>query len=72
MASRGSDVLGQHRCEQLARTCIPAKARRRQGVARVVPGERRASPMSTKKGLMMGGESDETLEFLHLSNGNKG
>lgn len=71
MASRGGDVLGQHRCEQLARLCITAKARWLPGVARVRPRELRTSPTSTKEGLMLAKSQNKTSQFPHLSNGEK-
>lgn len=72
MASRGGDVLGQHRCEQLARLCITAKkARWLPGVTRVMPRGRRTSPTSTKKGLMLERSQNKTARFPHLSKGDK-
>lgn len=58
VASRGGDALGQHRREQLARTCITAGARGLQRVTGVVPREPRAGPTSTKTGLTLGEESE--------------
>lgn len=72
MASRGGDVLGQHRCEQLARLCIMAKARRLPGVVMVMPRELRTSPTSTKEGLLLEKSENKTSQFPHLSNREKG
>lgn len=52
-------MLGQHRLEQLARmTCVAVKARRPQGVPRVVSEEPRASSTSTGKDLTLGEASE--------------
>lgn len=69
MASRGGDVLGQHRCEQLARLRSTAEAWWLQGVATVMPRELRTSPTATRKGLMLDESQNKTSRFPHLSNG---